>query len=84
MEKWFVYIIKCEDASLYTGITNNLERRFFEHSHKKGGKYTSSHRPIKIIYHESCPDRSGALKRESQIKGWSRQKKIDILHLNIN
>jgi len=81
MEKWFVYIIKCEDESFYTGITNDLKRRFFEHSHKKGGKYTSSHKPKEIIYYETYPNKSQALKRESQIKGWSRQKKIDILHL---
>ena len=75
MEKWFVYIIKCADESFYTGITNDLERRFFEHSHKKGGKYTSGHKPLEIIYHESYVNKSEALKRESQIKGWSRQKK---------
>jgi len=81
MEKWFLYIIKCEDGSFYTGITNNLKRRFFEHSHKKGGKYTSNHKPLEIIYQESYSTRSEVLKREAQIKGWSRQKKINILNL---
>ncbi len=79
--KWFLYIIKCEDGSFYTGITNNLKRRFFEHSHKKGGKYTSSHGVVKVVYTENYSTRAEALKRESQIKGWSRQKKIEILNL---
>ena len=81
MNEWFLYIIKCEDGSFYTGITTNLKRRFFEHSRKKGGKYTSSHKPLAIIHQEIYFTRSEALKRESQIKGWSRQQKIDILNL---
>ncbi|MBP7006836.1 MAG: GIY-YIG nuclease family protein [Candidatus Pacebacteria bacterium] len=73
---WFVYILKCEDGSFYTGISNNPERRFLEHKNRKGGHYTSSHKVIEIVYLEECIDKSTALKRERQIKGWSRKKKL--------
>lgn len=73
---WFVYILKCEDGSFYTGISNNPDRRFLEHKNKKGGHYTSSHKVIEIVYLEECKDKSIALKRERQIKGWSRKKKL--------
>lgn len=74
---WFVYILECEDGSLYTGYTNNLDRRFLEHRNKKGGHYTSSHVVLKMVYSESFSIKSEALKREIQIKGWSRKKKIE-------
>lgn len=77
---WFVYILKCEDNSFYTGVSNNPERRFFEHKNKKGGHYTSSHKVIKIVYLEECPDKSTALKRERQIKGWRREKKLILIN----
>ncbi|MBI2330017.1 GIY-YIG nuclease family protein [Candidatus Daviesbacteria bacterium] len=76
---WFVYILLCKDHSLYTGITNNLEKRFSEHKNGTGGRYTRSHKPIKIVYQESCKTKSKALKRENQIKSWTREKKIRIL-----
>jgi len=83
MEKWFVYILECEDKSLYTGVSTDVERRFSEHRSKKGSKYTASHKPVKIVYIEVCKSRSEALIRESQIKGWSRNKKISILKLKM-
>jgi predicted GIY-YIG superfamily endonuclease len=70
-------------GSFYTGFTDNLNRRFLEHKNGKGGHYTSSHKPIKIIFTEKLLSKSEALKRESQIKGWSRRKKINILNLKI-
>lgn len=79
---WYIYILKCEDGSFYTGISNDPERRFLEHKNKKGGHYTSSHRVIERIYLEECADKSEALKRERQIKGWSRAKKIKLLKLS--
>ena len=81
---WFVYILKCEDNSLYTGVTNNLERRFLEHKNLKGGHYTRSHRVVKRIYLEKLETKSEALRREKQIKGWTRNKKIEILKLNMS
>jgi len=73
---WFVYILLCQDNSLYTGITNNLEKRFSEHKNGKGGRYTRSHKPIKIVYQKNCKTKPEALRKESEIKGWSREKKI--------
>ncbi len=76
---YFVYIIECKDKSLYTGITNDLERRFNEHKSGIGGHYTGSKRVSKIVYTEKHPNRSSALRREAQIKGWQRQKKLDLI-----
>ena len=80
---WIVYVIQCEDKSFYTGITTDIQRRFTEHLKRKGGRYTRSHRPEKVIYTENRLNRSEALKREDQIKGWSREKKIQILKLDL-
>lgn len=73
---WFVYILLCEDGSLYTGVTNNLEKRFLDHKNGKGGRYTRSHKVLKLIYYEQFNSKSEALKREIQIKGWNRGEKI--------
>jgi len=78
---WFTYIIKCKDNSFYTGITTDLDRRFKEHKEGHGGKYTLSHKPLKIIFFERFKTRSKASKRESQIKGWTRQKKENLVKL---
>lgn len=80
---WYVYILLCEDESFYTGVTNNLEKRFLDHKNGKGGRYTRSHKPIKLIYSEQFSTQSEALKRERQIKGWSREQKISILGLKL-
>ena len=80
---WYVYILLCNDGSLYTGSSKNPQQRFLRHKQGKGGRYTRSHKPIKLLYTEQHPDKSSALKRELQIKGWSRKKKIKILKLKI-
>jgi len=80
---WYVYILLCEDKSLYTGISNNPEKRFLVHRSGKGGRYTRLHKPSKIIHLEQHQNKSDALKREIQIKEWTREKKIRILKLNI-
>jgi putative endonuclease len=72
---WYVYILECQDSSLYTGITNNLQRRLQEHQQGKGGCYTRSFGAKRLVYREGHPDRSQALKREAQIKGWPRSRK---------
>ena len=79
---WYLYILLCSDGSLYTGITNNLAKRFSEHKNGKGGRYTRSHKPIKIIYKEKLATQSEALKREREIKSWSRATKIKNLNLS--
>lgn len=80
---WFVYIILCEDGSFYTGISNDVEKRFQDHMDGKGAKYTRSHKPLKLIYQEQFKTQSEALKREIEIKSWPRDKKIKNLRLMI-
>ena len=77
---YFVYILECEDGSLYTGITTDVERRFNEHRNGKGGHFTKSRKAVKLLYTEAHPNRSLALKREVQIKGWSRKKKLALIY----
>ena len=77
---WYVYILKCSDNSLYTGITVDIERRVGEHNtSKKGAKYTRSRRPVQMVYYETHLDRSSASKRESAIKKLSRSEKLILL-----
>ena len=76
---WFVYILLCKDGSLYTGITNNVEKRLQVHKLGKGGGYTKAHGAEKIVYKEEVADRSEALKREADIKRWPRKKKLGLL-----
>lgn len=76
---WFVYILKCIDTSLYTGSTNNLEKRFNDHLAGKGAAYTRSHKPVEIVYSEELPDRSTALKREIEIKKLTRTQKEKLI-----
>jgi len=80
---WYVYILLCFDGSFYTGSTNNPDSRFSDHKNGKGGRYTRSHKPVRRIYLEKLRSKSAALKRENQIKSWSREKKIKILKLKI-
>lgn len=80
---WFVYILLCSDNSLYTGISPDPQMRFDAHLAGKGAKYTRAHKPIRIMYTRKYPNRSEALKREGEIKSWSRAKKIAELNLTI-
>lgn len=79
---WHIYIVRCSDNSLYTGITNNLEHRIKIHNDKKGGYYTRSRTPVKLIYEEPCDDRSKASQREYQIKTLSRKEKLALIRGN--
>lgn len=72
---WFVYMVKCKDGSIYTGISNNVEDRLKEHNAGQGGKFTARKRPVTLIFQEEQADKSSALQREGQIKNWSRVKK---------
>ena len=76
---YFLYILKCADGSLYTGITTNLARRLQEHKNKKGGHYTSAHGALDFIYTEDCKDRSTASKREVEIKRMKRNEKLALV-----
>jgi len=77
-----LYILKCSDNTLYTGITNNLEKRLKMHSWDIPGwaKYTRARLPVELIYNEEVWDRSEATKRELQIKKLSREKKLELIH----
>jgi predicted GIY-YIG superfamily endonuclease len=76
---WYVYLLRCADGSIYTGITNDVRARVQKHNHGKGAAYTSGRRPVVLIYQEQCPDRGSALRREGQIKGWRKKKKEDLI-----
>ncbi|MBI5078173.1 MAG: GIY-YIG nuclease family protein [Candidatus Yonathbacteria bacterium] len=77
---YFVYLIECKDGSLYTGITTNVERRFKEHKDGIGGHYTSAKKAVRVVYTERYPDRSSATRREAEIKGWRREKKLHLIN----
>jgi putative endonuclease len=77
---WYVYIIRCADDSLYTGATTDISRRVNEHNRSKGGNYTRVRMPVKLVYQETHADRSEALKREIQIKRWSKEKKLALIN----
>jgi len=78
---YYVYIVKCSDDTLYTGIATELERRIEEHnSSDKGSKYTRVRRPVSLVYREEYPDRSAASKREYEIKKkMSRAEKLELI-----
>lgn len=77
---WTVYVLLCSDNSYYIGSTNNLKKRFNNHQSGNGGAYTQSHRPLRIVYTEEHPDKSSALRRESQLKKWTRSKKAALVN----
>ncbi len=76
---WTLYILKCADDTLYTGITNNLEARIEAHETGKGAKYTKGRAPFRLVYTEPCKDRSEATKRERAIKSLNKKEKLAII-----
>ena len=76
---YYVYLLECADHSIYTGITNDLEKRFKSHAEGTGARYTKAKRALRILYSEEHPNRSAATKREAEIKRWKRQKKLDLI-----
>ncbi len=76
MAAWFTYILECTDGSFYVGITNDLDLRVAEHNDGQGAQWTTKRRPVKLRYAESHSSKSAARKREIEIKGWRRDKKI--------
>ena len=73
---WYLYILRCGDGTLYTGITDDLDRRLATHRAGKGAKYTRGRGPLELIYREECGTHSQALKRELEIKAMPREKKL--------
>ena len=76
---WTVYILSCADGSLYTGITNDLDRRLQQHNAGTGARYTRSRLPVSLLYREDHPTKGAALKRELAIKALSRKEKEDLI-----
>jgi putative endonuclease len=76
---WVVYILRCADDSLYTGITNDLPARVAAHEAGTGAKYTKGRGPFEILYQEDCADRSAASRREIEIKRLSRGDKLALI-----
>ncbi|MBE6956602.1 MAG: GIY-YIG nuclease family protein [Ruminococcaceae bacterium] len=72
---WYVYILRCGDGTLYTGSTDNVEKRLAAHRAGKGAKYTRGRGPLELAYSEQLPDKSAALRREYEIKQLTRQEK---------
>ena len=76
---WVVYILRCADDTLYTGITNDMEARLMAHESGKGAKYTRNRAPFEVLHREVYANRSDASKREAQIKSLSRAQKLALL-----
>jgi len=72
---WTIYLLRCDDDTLYCGITTDLDRRTQEHNQKTGAKYTRSRTPVEVVYAEKVADRGAALRREYAIKQMSRAEK---------
>ena len=80
MTQWYVYILRCSDNSLYTGVTTDCERRLHEHNHTtRGAKYTRARRPVELAYSETSESRSAAQQREAQIKRLSPRRKAQLV-----
>ena len=78
---YFVYILRCSDDTLYTGITTDIKRRVKEHnSSDRGAKYTKLRRPVEVVYSEESESRSSASKREYEIKKLKRQEKMELIN----
>ena len=76
MKRYYIYILRCNDGSYYTGITNNVERRFYEHQNGLiYNCYTDRRRPVNLVFIEEFGEVNDAIAREKQIKGWTRRKK---------
>jgi len=81
MKSWFVYIVRCSDGSLYTGIAVDVEARIKKHNEGLGAKYTKPRRPVKLLYQEEHGNQSEATKREYAIKKLSRDQKLRLIKL---
>ena len=75
----YLYLIFCKDESIYTGVTNNPKKRFIEHKTKSGGWHTKLHPATELLRIEELATKEEALRREKQIKGWRREKKLNLI-----
>jgi len=77
--KFFLYLLQCRDKSYYCGYTHDLQKRVATHNAGRGGHYTKSHRPVKLVYFEHFGTQKKAMRRERQIKTYSHQKKLELI-----
>ena len=80
---FYVYILRCSDGSYYVGSTDNLQERIAAHNAGRGPSYTSKRRPVQLIYSERYDNNSSAVRRERQVKGWTRAKKEALILVNV-
>ena len=79
-DSWFVYILRCSDNTLYTGVARDPQKRLQQHNHgNKGAKYTRARRPVELVYQESAKDRSAAQQREYRIRQLSAAQKRELI-----
>ena len=78
-KKWYLYILRCGDGTLYTGITTDVEVRLEAHRSGKGAKYTRGRGPLELVYREQCEDHSHALKRELAVKSMTKEEKKKLI-----
>lgn len=78
MKSWVVYILSCADGTLYTGITNDMERRLAAHGEGRGARYTRGRLPVELRYLEAAPSRGAATRREAEIKRLPRKAKLEL------
>jgi putative endonuclease len=76
---WYLYLIECDDGSLYTGITTDVERRYAQHVAGKGARYTRMKKPVRLVGFRECGTKSNALKVEIAVKQLKREKKVSFL-----
>jgi len=81
---WLVYIVKCRDDKLYTGISNDVDKRVATHNKGKGCRFTKYRYPVRLVYQEECGTKSLARKREIEIQGFMRSKKISLISQKIS
>ena len=79
MDKHFIYIVRCKDGSLYAGYAKDIEQRIAKHNSGQGAKYTKIRRPVELVYQEVFDTKSEAMKREYEIKTFSRQEKLQLI-----
>jgi putative endonuclease len=79
MRQYYVYIMTNRSRTLYTGVTNNLMRRVYEHKNKLTDGFTKKYNITKLVYYESTPEITSAIAREKQIKGWLRKRKVALI-----
>ena len=77
--RWWVYMLRCRDGSLYTGATTEPARRVQQHQAGTGGAYTAAHRPVRLVYTEAAATRSRAQRREAALKRWTRAQKLALI-----